>query len=310
MDPLAAIITLLRPRTVAAKLISGAGAWGVRYARTESAGFGLVLAGTCSLAVDGCPPLRLAKGDFVLLPPTAGFTMASAPHVEPVEIEPGAAMGAAEMRHGDADAEADFRLLGGYFEFEPTNLDLLVGLLPTVIHVQGCDIAAKRLVGLVDLIADEALDQRPGRDLIVERLVEAMLVEALRYPSGIGAMSRPGLLQGLADANLASALRSLHADVPRDWTVGALARTAGLSRSTFSERFTQKVGLPPMEYLMQWRMALAKDLLRHEPPPLEAVAAAIGYQSASAFSTAFRRSVGKPPSQFARGFREASLRRA
>ena len=80
----------------------------------------------------------------------------------------------------------------------------------------------------------------------------------------------------------------------------SLARAAGLSRSVFSERFSQKVGAPPMQYLMDWRMALAKAMLQRDAPPLEAVAAAIGYQSASAFSTAFRREVGSPPSHFAR----------
>ena len=79
-----------------------------------------------------------------------------------------------------------------------------------------------------------------------------------------------------------------------------LAREAGLSRSVFSERFVQKIGMPPMQYLMEWRMALAKAMLQRDAPPLEAVAAAIGYQSASAFSTAFRREVGSPPSHFAR----------
>jgi AraC-like DNA-binding protein len=79
-----------------------------------------------------------------------------------------------------------------------------------------------------------------------------------------------------------------------------LAREAGLSRSAFSERFGQKVGVPPMQYLIDWRMALAKAMLQRDALPLEAVAASIGYQSASAFSTAFRREVGSPPSHFAR----------
>jgi transcriptional regulator GlxA family with amidase domain len=130
-----------------------------------------------------------------------------------------------------------------------------------------------------------------------------MLVEALRFRTAeIDATLRPGLLEGLADPNLANALRCIHADVARDWSVAELARHAGLSRSAFSDRFTHKVGVPPMEYLIQWRMVLAKDMLQREPMPLEKVAAAIGYESASAFSTAFRRRVGRPPSHFARGF--------
>jgi AraC-like DNA-binding protein len=105
---------------------------------------------------------------------------------------------------------------------------------------------------------------------------------------------------GLADSLLARALRRLHNDVAHPWSVEELAKEAGLSRSVFSERFGQKVGVPPMQYLMDWRMALAKAMLQRDAPPLEAVAVAIGYQSASTFSTAFRREVGSPPSHFAR----------
>jgi len=303
MDPLAAIVSMLRPRTMSPKIISGAGAWGIRYARVDSVGFGLVLQGQCALQIDGAAPLQLAEGDFVLMPPTSGFAMYSDPDVEPVTLSPDASVGLSELRHGDPKGEADFKLLGGYFWFDTANIDLLVGLLPKLVHIRGADIAAKRLADTIKLLADEASNQRPGRDLIVERLVEVMLIEALRCrTAAIDATLRPGLLEGLADPNLANALRCIHADVARDWSVAELARHAGLSRSAFSDRFTHKVGAPPMEYLIQWRMALAKDMLQHEPMPLEKVAAAIGYESASAFSTAFRRRVGRPPSHFARGF--------
>ncbi|WP_207478404.1 AraC family transcriptional regulator [Arenibaculum pallidiluteum] len=308
MEPLAAVILMLRPRTVAAKIISGAGRWGVRYPRIDNAGFGLVLQGSCHLGVDGCAPLQLEKGDFVLIPSAPGFVFSSDPDFEPVPIDPAMATAArGELRHGDPRAETDFRLLGGYFGFDPANTALLVGLLPTLVHIRADEGAARRLVGTIDMITDEALNQRPGRDLIVERLVEVMLVEALRFrPQVIGAISRVGLLQGLSDPTLARALRAIHADVARDWTVATLAREAGLSRSTFSERFAQKVGMAPMEYLVRWRMALAKDFLRRKDMPLERLAEAIGYQSASAFSTAFRREVGVPPSHFARSLRDRS----
>jgi AraC-like DNA-binding protein len=92
----------------------------------------------------------------------------------------------------------------------------------------------------------------------------------------------------------------MHADVARSWTVPQLARVAALSRSAFFDRFTRTVGLPPMEYLLTWRMALAKDLLRRHELALTEVADRVGYGSASAFSAAFRRYVGQPPSHFAR----------
>jgi AraC-like DNA-binding protein len=92
----------------------------------------------------------------------------------------------------------------------------------------------------------------------------------------------------------------MHGEVARPWTVAQLARAAALSRSAFFERFARTVGVPPMEYLLAWRMALAKDLLTRRELSLTEVAARVGYGSASAFSTAFSRTVGEPPSRFAR----------
>jgi AraC-like DNA-binding protein len=300
MEPLAALLSLLRPRAVAPKQISGAGRWGVRYGPSDDMGYGLVLAGRCHLQLTGGPALTLTAGDFVLLPPGPGFRMTSDPEVEPMtERRAERTPPDGEIRHGDAAAPADFRLLGGYFRCDPTNIVLLAQLMPAAIHIHATEPSAKRLADAIALIADEALSDRPGRELIVERLAEVLLVEALRFrAAGTGAIVRPGLLAGLADPALARALRRLHADVARPWTVAELARTAALSRSTFSERFTRRVGVPPMEYLLQWRMALARDLLQRQDPPLETVAAAVGYESASAFSTAFRKRMGMPPGRF------------
>ncbi len=304
MEPLADIVALLRPRAVATKVVEGAGHWAVRYSRVEHAGFGLVLAGEAWLAVDGYEPFRIAEGDFVLLPATPGFTLASDLDLEPGQRDAveAAANPVARARHGDPDGEAGFKQLGGYFQFEPANIALLRGLLPSLVHIPAGAAAAGRLAGVIGLITEEALAARPGRDLIVDRLIEVLLVEALRFHAeSVRAMARPGMLEGLNDPHLARALRRLHANVAHAWTVAELAREAGLSRSAFSERFTRKLGAPPMEYLIEWRMALAKDMLRGASPPLETVAAAIGYQSASAFSTAFRRQVGRPPGRYARG---------
>ena len=109
-----------------------------------------------------------------------------------------------------------------------------------------------------------------------------------------------GVLGGLADPQLSRALAFIHADVGRGWTVGELARHAGMSRSVFARRFSEAVGAAPVEYLLDWRMALAKDALRHGRGTLDEIAASIGYRSASAFSTAFSQKVGCPPSSYAR----------
>jgi len=125
-----------------------------------------------------------------------------------------------------------------------------------------------------------------------------LLIEALRATPGED--TPPGLLRGLADAHLAPAMRQMHGQLARSWTVAQLAKTAGLSRSAFFERFQRTVALPPMEYLLAWRMAVAKDLLRRHDLSVGEVAERVGYGSASTFSTAFSRHVGRAPGRYAR----------
>jgi len=166
--------------------------------------------------------------------------------------------------------------------------------LPALMHVRGIE----RLSTLVRLVNAEASEQRPGRELVLSRLVELLLIESLRSTSGQDAP--PGLLRGLADARIAQAMRHMHGDPARSWTVAQLATKSALSRSAFYERFSRAVGLPPMEYLLAWRMAVAKDLLRRHDVGLAEVAERVGYGSASTFSTAFSRYVGESPGRYAR----------
>lgn len=296
-DPLAAIISLLRPQTVLSKIVSGAGQWGIRKPRYEDPAFCLLLDGSCFLDLDGVGALELREGDFVLLPETPSFTLASDLKINPalVPLDP-----SRESHYGTESGPVTMRMLGGYFHFDRANAPLLVKLLPPVVHIRREEPGATRLRRIVELIGEEADAQRLGRALILERLVEVLLVEALRFRSASAAREEQGLLAGLSDPALARMLREIHVDVARRWTVEQLARTAGMSRAAFAERFARKVGMPPMEYLLEWRMALAKDMLRGERPALADVAERVGYQSASAFSTAFTRLTGRSPSEFAR----------
>ena len=132
----------------------------------------------------------------------------------------------------------------------------------------------------------------------MERLLEVLLIEALRSTAGTSAS--PGLLRGLADGRLAAAIRRMHESPTEPWTVAQLAKEAALSRSTFFERFNRAVGVAPMEYLLAWRMALAKNLLRRREGGIAEVAERVGYSSASTFSVAFTRHVGVPPTRYAR----------
>ena len=295
VDPLSEIITLLRPRTVFSKLISGAGQWGVRYSAFDQPSFCTVLEGSCLLMVDGQESITLKAGDFVLMPATPGFTMRGFEPMTPEQINPKTMPSpAGEVRHGRRGGRPDVRMLGGYFLFDSPDVALLVALLPALLHVRGVE----RLSVLVKLVREESLKQRPGRDHILVRLVEILLVEALRSAAETNAPA--GLLRGLADTKLAAAMRLMHGNPSRSWTIEELAKKAALSRSAFFERFTGTVGLPPMEYLLAWRMALAKDLLCKGDTAIATVAERVGYGSASAFSTAFSRYVGQPPGRYAR----------
>src|SRR5262245_57382304 len=298
-DPLSEVIALLQPRTVFSKRISAAGRWAVRYSAFGAPSFCAVLEGRCRLAVDGHRPLTLEAGDFVLLPATPGFTMSG---FEPARLEhfdpnvTSKVLG--EIRHGTRGGRPDVRLLGGWFAFDSPDTALLVSLLPSLVHVRGVE----RLSTMVRLVGEEAGERRAGRDLVLTRLVEVLLIEALRATPGDEAPA--GLLRGLADARLAPAIRQMHGHVARSWTVPLLARASALSRSAFFERFTRTVGLRPMEYLLAWRMALAKDLLRRQDLGISEVAERVGYGSDSTFSTAFSRHVGRPPRRYARESRQ------
>ncbi|MDR7223105.1 AraC family transcriptional regulator [Aminobacter aminovorans] len=297
-DPLAQVIELLQPRTVFSKGISGAGAWGVRYSEFGQPGFCAVLEGRCRLAVDGEAPVVLEQGDFVLLPATPAFTMSGFEPVTPRRIDPKTVPAPTEeVRHGRQDGPADVRLLGGYFVFGSPDAALLVSLLPAMVHISGVE----RLSTLVRLVGEEASRQDAGRDLVLGRLVEILLIEALRANRTKG--SPPGFLSGLSDARISAAIRQMHGDPQRPWTVAELAGEAGLSRSAFFDRFTRTVGLRPMEYLLAWRMALARKLLGTKDIALDEVARQVGYGSASTFSTAFSRHVGQSPGRYARGDR-------
>jgi AraC-like DNA-binding protein len=295
VDPLCEVMALLRPKAVFSKLISGAGQWGVRYSDFGQPSFCTILEGSCRLAVEGVEAVTLEAGDFVLLPSTPGFVLSSFEAIEDSFIDPRIAPSSTEeVRHGRREGEPDVRLLGGHFVFDSPDAALLVTLLPRLVHVKGVE----RLSTLVRLVGEEARERRSGRDLALASMAELMLIEALRFTQAKDA--HPGLLRGLADERLSEAIRQMHGNPGHSWTVRELANVAALSRSSFFDRFLKTVGVPPMEYLLAWRMAKAKELLRNGRLNVEEVALRVGYGYASAFSAAFSRHVGMTPGRFAR----------
>lgn len=299
MDPLSDVIALLRPNTAISKPITGRGHWGVRYAAHDAPGFTIVLKGACWIAFEGEQPLKLEKGAFLLLPATPAFTLSSHPAIaceprDPMDVP---------VRHGEQEGEADFESLGGAFRIEAANAPLLLALLPRMIHVPPSEGRSVRFGRMIDLIVEECGGDDPGKDMILRRMLEVLLVEALRLRGVATDDDRAGLLNGMRDPALARVLGAMHADVRADWTVASLARIAGQSRSAFAARFGAVLGCGPIEYLVRWRMALAKDALLRGAKTLDRIADEIGYESASAFSTAFRKRLGCPPGKFARSSR-------
>lgn len=295
VDPLAEVVTLLQPSARYAKLVIGAGPWHIRRSDAGQPFYCVVLDGACRLAIDGCEAIELQSGDFILVPEAYGFAMSSimptpadSPESAPV------ALGAGEFRIGDQDGPSDLKMLAGHCSFGSPDAELLVSLLPQVLHVRG----EPRLATLVQLVRDEFRSCRPAREVILTHLLEVLLIEALRAAAGPPAA--PGLVRGLADERLAVTLRRIHESPTRAWTVAQLAKEAALSRSAFFERFTRAVGQAPMAYLLNWRMALAKNMLRRGQGGIAEIAERVGYGSASAFSVAFTRHVGLPPARYAR----------
>ncbi|WP_321941992.1 AraC family transcriptional regulator [Paraburkholderia tropica] len=294
IDPLAEVVMLLQPGARFSKLVHGASPWRISRSDSGQPFYCVILEGGCEMAIDGHAPIVLHAGDFVLIPAVYGVAMTSLDAPPDVESRDPVALGDNEYRIGDPDRPVDARMMAGHCSFASPDAALLVSLLPRYVHVRG----EQRLATLVGLVREETREQRPAREIVLSRLMEVLLIEALR--SAAGTQASPGLVRGLADTRLAAAIRGMHEQPTHAWTVAELAKAAALSRSTFFERFSRAVGVAPMEYLLNWRMALAKDLLRRNAGRLAEIAERVGYSSASTFSVAFTRHVGRPPAQYAR----------
>lgn len=197
-------------------------------------------------------------------------------------------------RLGSVDGPVDMRALVGYCIFQSDDATLLSSLLPGLVVVRG----EHRLAMLMELLGEEAMSDKPAREVVLQHLLEVLLIEALRSTAEPGVT--PGLLRGLSDNRLAGAIRAIHAMPEHGWTVADLAREAALSRSGFYARFQNAMGMAPMEYVKAWRLALAKNLLRKREASVGEIARKVGYSSASAFSVAFQRDVGVSPARYAR----------
>lgn len=299
MDPLSDVLSLLRPQSYAFRGLDAGGRWAVDFPPGPGIKCYALTAGQCWLWMDGDDkPVPLVAGDCVLLPRGHAFRLGSAsdaPARDALELFSAFQMGAVVTINEGGGCTG----VGGYFDFFGPHADLLLRLLPPVIHVHA-ETDKATLRQSIERLMLELLDPRPGGALLASHLAQMLLIQALRLHLTDRAAPGVGWLFALADRRIGAALVAMHAEPGHRWTLLALAQHVGMSRSNFADRFKATVGEAPMEYLTRWRMHLAADRLARTHEPVAAIAYALGYESESAFSVAFKRVIGCPPGQYAR----------
>ncbi|MTD53091.1 AraC family transcriptional regulator [Amycolatopsis pithecellobii] len=295
-DPIRDALALARPHTVAPVPLRATAPWGARFSPFPHIKLGVIVEGECWLCIDGLEPLFLSTGDFYLLgnPPPYGLGSS---------IEAARARDSKGPRRKEISASGPEISQGSVtytctvdFEFQDSDASTLFSSLPPAVLVKADDTDGRLLWNIATILVHEMGAHKAGRSLVLEHLAQILLVHMLR--SHAGSSQEPlGWLASVSDDGIGAALRAIHAEPGDRWTLEELAKIAMMSRSAFAVNFRNRVGRPPLDYLIEWRMQLARAALRTEDS-LTAIAAAIGYQSESAFSTAFRRVVGMSPREF------------
>ncbi len=303
MDPLSDILALLKPASYGFRGLDAGGDWAIAYAAGEGVKCYAIQSGACWIAVDGvAEPARLVAGDFILLPGKSAFRLYSAPDASPIDANqffPTIPAGGTAVLNGGGGCSG----VGGFFDFEGPHAELLLGVLPPIVHIRA-EASRAALSWPIERLMRELREPQPGGTLIAGHLAQTLLIEALRLHMAERAPHSAGWLFALADRQMSAVITAMHAEPGRRWTLHDLARTAGMSRSSFAVRFKATVGEPAMDYLTRWRMIVAADRLAHGGASIAAVAPAVGYESESAFGAAFKRVIGHSPRQFARATAE------
>lgn len=300
MDPLSNILTLLNVRAALPSRMETGGRWAMRFKSYEHVKVGAVLSGSCWLTVDGAPPLHLEAGDCYLHPSDRPWEVASDLETEPADGHAVfTAAGPGTLRYG-SDLQSTDRsvLIGGSISFDDTAAALLLDSLPPSARIGAETQPAQALRPTLQMLADETESSAPGTEVMGRHLTEILFVQIIRAllnPDNHREGAVPGWLGALGDPQMGAVLRLMHEQAGRRWTVASLAAAAGMSRTTFAERFKAVVGLSPMDYLLRRRMRSAAQILRTTDRTVASVAAEWGYASESAFSKAFTRVVGYSP---------------
>ena len=266
--------------------------------------FHLITEGECYVELDNQEPVRLIAGDVVVFPQGDAHRMSSQPGLPPppargARLDEVLSRRPRQLIYGGGGATT--RLVCGYMACDARLAHMLLAGLPPVVrvNVRGSN-AGVWLEASVRYALAEARSPRPGGAGVLAKLSEVLFIEVLRLYMNEQREGRTGWLAGLSDRIVGAALNALHKSPAQAWTLEELAHAASTSRSVLAERFQQLVGNSPMQYLTQWRMLLAANLLARSNAPLARIAEDVGYETDTAFSRAFRREFGAPPATWRR----------
>ncbi|HEX6706837.1 MAG TPA: AraC family transcriptional regulator [Albitalea sp.] len=268
--------------------------------------------GSCWAGMPGGAWVQLSAGDVVMFPHGDAHVVASRPGLrgstdrawlaglQPDGLPSRIAFGGPEVAPSGADdGRPDVTLVCGFLGCDLRPFDPLISALPPLVHLRATE-ADGWVATLTRQALAESRARRAGGQALLARMSEMMFVDAVRRFADRLPAHSAGWLAGLRDRVVGRTLALLHAQPARPWTMAELGRQVGLSRSALHERFVQLVGMPPMQYLAQWRMQSAARLLLETRATVAAIALDVGYESEAAFARAFKRSLGKPPAAWRR----------
>ncbi|MFJ5035530.1 AraC family transcriptional regulator [Streptomyces sp. NPDC088560] len=300
MDVLTDLLQRSRARGAAFSHSTARGTWGVRFPAGAKLAIHGILGGEAFVWTDDASRSRhVVPGDIVLVRGPSEQFMAHAPGADVIPFvghpSCGPPGGARQMVFGTGTGDPTTFFCGAY-TFEG---DLCAGLLaglPDLAVVRSP--AGSRLRATLELFAGELPGDAPGQQALLDSLLDVIVIQALREQLAADVQAAPAWFRAMAEPALGAALRAVHAAPARAWTVADLAAEASLSRATFARRFTALLGVTPLAYVTDWRMALAREQLRDGAASLAAVARSLGYASEFSFAAAFKRHHGIPPGRW------------
>jgi AraC-like DNA-binding protein len=271
--------------------------------------FLVVTSGRCWLQVCSSEPRLINQGNLALIPHGVPHVVSSDPDLpaDPLFDLPVEKISERYefMRHGGGGELT--QTMYGVIRFDDVAARHLLRLLPETIYVDGWhDDAGGWLQSTLRFIASEAASLKPGGETVITRLADVVVIQAIRSWLEHSPEADQGWLGALRDRQIGRALALIHKTPAHDWGVATLADAAAMSRSAFSARFTQLVGVSPGRYLTDWRMHLARTRLLDTSVPVSAIAADLGYQSEAAFCRAFKRTFDASPGSVRRNARNAT----